>query len=140
IVLTNAHQRLPALDNFVAELQLDQQVANLTDCQLLVQGQPVTLTGQMPLGEDFWSKLKHKQLPGWEKATARLRIENAEVAAFADLVPAFVAPQGQVQVDLSLTPGGKVAGGLVLNGARTRPLPGIGPIRDIEARLKFEER
>jgi translocation and assembly module TamB len=131
---------IPSLENLKIDLQLDRERARLTDGQLLVQGQPVTLTGEFPLGESFWNGLREKRMPSWENASAQLRVDNAQLAAFAPLLPGVLSPQGELDLELSLVPGGKLDGNLSVNHGRTRPLGTLGPIRDISVQMKFVER
>jgi translocation and assembly module TamB len=131
---------MPSLENLGVKVQLGREVARLTEAKILVQGQPVSLTGEIPLGRDFWSGLREKKLPDWQQATARLRVENAKIAAFEPLFPQFVAPQGEVDLDLALERGAKLSGTLTVQHARTRPLGEFGPIRDINLNMRFRER
>jgi translocation and assembly module TamB len=140
IQLRKTQAEIPSLENLQVEIQLDRHRARLTDGRLQVQGQSVTLTGEFPLGEPFWAGLRQKRLPGWEEASAHLRIENAQLAAFAPLLPEILSPQGDLNLDLSLVPGGKLDGQLSVRKARTRPLGNLGPIRDIAVDMKFVER
>lgn len=136
----NGSTNLPALTDLKITLQLDRTQARLVDTHLLIQGQPMTLNAQIPLGRDFWQDLKQKKLPNWDKAGAQLRIQDAELAAFEPLFPNILAPQGSFDLNLSLSPGGKLAGELALQNARTRPLGDFGPIRNISAKCRFVDR
>jgi translocation and assembly module TamB len=116
------------------------EVARLQEGRLLVQGQPVTITGELPLGPEWWTRLKAKQPPDWNKATAQLRVQEAKLSAFEPLFPEILAPQGLVDLDLKLLPGVNLGGVLVLRGARTRPLGNTAPIHNINATVRFHER
>lgn len=140
IELVKSRQPLPALTNLRLDLRLDRRQARLADCRLLVQGQPVTLTGEVPLGAGFWANLKTRQLPDWEKASAHLHVARADLEAFADLCPKQLSPQGELEANISLLPGFKLDGYLKLQGGRTQPLPIVGPVRDITVNLRFQER
>jgi translocation and assembly module TamB len=129
-----------SLENFRLNLQLNRDRAQIVDCQMRFQGQPVTLTGSVPLGEGFWRGLRDKQIPNYEQASVRLSMENADVSAFEPLLPEIVAPAGKLDLEISLRPGGNLAGGLKLSGARMRPLPGIGAVRDISVEVSFVDR
>src|SRR5262249_16865917 len=130
----------PSMENLKVDLELDRDRARVMDGRLLVQGQPVTLTGEFPLGEPFWNGLLQKRLPSWEHASAHLRVDNAQMAAFAPLLAGVMSPQGELDLDLSLLPGAKLNGSLSVRRARTRPLGTLGPIRDISVDMKFTER
>src|SRR6185295_19220213 len=106
-----------------------------------VEGQPVTLTGEVPLGEKFWAELPEKRSwPDWDQGTARLKIQDAQLAAFAPLFPKVLNRQGTVNADLALLPGATLDGELTVSGARTRPLGTVGPIQDIHVKIKFAGR
>jgi translocation and assembly module TamB len=131
---------MPALAELRVKVELDRQQARLTEGQLLIQGQPLRLTAELPLGESFWAGLREKKFPNLEHARAHLEIERAELAAFAPLLPQVLAPQGDLHLDFSLVPGGELEGELVVRNGRTRPLGNAGPIRDIELTMRFHER
>ena len=136
----SAATNLPAIDDVRMELRLNPQEAELTKGHFLVQGQPVTLTGQVPLGPDFWRKLSEKKPPDWKKASARLQIADAALKAFEPLFPTILAPDGLLDLDLSLSPGGKFSGEMRLQNARTRPLGELGPVRHIDVDLQILDR
>ena len=140
IRLEKGPKPMPTLDDLKVDLTIDREQARVAQCQVLVQGQPVNLTGQLPLGDQAWSALKEKQLPNLEPATARLQIEGAQLAPFADLYPEYLSPQGDLAANISLLPGGKLRGQLMLHGARTRPISSLGPIRDININMNFLDR
>jgi hypothetical protein len=133
----NGSTNMPALTDLKITLQLDRTQARLVNTHLLVQGQPVKVDAQIPLDPGFWEGVKQKKPPNWQKATAHLRIEDAELAAFEPLFPNILASQGRFDLDLSVSPGGKFAGELSLQNARTRPLGDFGPIRNINAQCRF---
>jgi translocation and assembly module TamB len=137
--LDSAKTNWPAMRNMRLRLELNGKRARLTQGELFVQGQRVSLTGDWPLAPHFFTALREKKLPDWSQASAQLRIEHAELAAFAPLFPTVLAPQGSLDVDLQLRPGRRLAGQLSLEGARTRPLGQFGPIRDIAIAMKFED-
>jgi translocation and assembly module TamB len=129
-----------ALSDLQLALSIDRERARLAEGQVSVQGQRVSFTGEFPLDETAWTKLKRKELPSWQKANARLRIDNAKVAAFEPLFPQVLAPQGELNLDLNLTPGANVEGAMILRHARTRPLGNTSPLRDINVTLRFHDR
>jgi translocation and assembly module TamB len=134
------HTNLPIFKNLVFNLDISPQQARLTQGQVLVQGQRIELTGQLPLDPDSWTMLLKKQPPDWARASLRLKIPAADVAAFEPLVPNILAPQGTLTADIALNPGGKLDGEMKIEGARTHPLGNFGSIRDIDVRLRFNER
>jgi translocation and assembly module TamB len=140
IQLEKAEGNMPALEDLQVLLKLERARASLVEGKLLVQGQAVEMTGGFPLGESFWAGLQEQQAPDWEQADVRLRIPNAELAPFAPLFPTLLTPQGNLDADIRWLPGGRLEGVLNLRQARTCPLAELGPIRDINLRLVFDER
>jgi len=131
---------MPSLENLQFHVQLDRQEAQLTRGKLQIQGQPVSLTAQIPLGQNFWLGLKEKKLPDWQQASAELRIDHAKLAAFEPLFPELLAPQGEVEANLTLNPGARLSGTLTIRNACTQPLSDLGPIRDINVSLRCRNR
>lgn len=129
---------LPVLENLICKLEISRPQARLTECEVLVQGQRVELTGELPLDRETWTTLN--KVPDWTRASARLRIPAADLAAFQPLVPNILAPQGTLSADVSVAAGGKLEGELQIEGARTHPLGNFGAIRDINVQLLFQDR
>lgn len=136
------HSTLTNLDlsDLQVDLQVDRQRARLAQAQVLVQGQRVSLEGEIPLSESSWKQLLQKQLPNWHQATARLSINDAQLAAFAPLFPQVLAAQGELNVQLRLLPDADLEGAMTLRHARTRPLGNTAPIRDINVTMRFANR
>jgi translocation and assembly module TamB len=128
---------LPSFEALRVSVQVDSEQARLTEGRLRIQGQPLSLTAQVPLGPDFWSGMPSKSRPDWRQATAHLTMTNVDLAAFQPLYRELLTPQGNLDVDVSLQPGMDLEGTAVLERARTRPLGELGPIRDIGATLRF---
>jgi translocation and assembly module TamB len=140
IHLQTTRTNLPSLEQLHVSLLLDRDRVQLTRGQLLVQGQPVDLTGELPLAQGFWARVRDKPLPDWQKLRLQLRIPKAQFAAFQPLFPTLLAPQGDLSLELSVVPGLKLEGGLLVENARTRPLGSAGPLRDIRVQLRFQNR
>lgn len=139
IQLRQTNHAIPKIEKLKLDVQLTPQLARIGECNFLLQGQRVNLTGEFPLEKTFWSHLKEKKPPDWRNASARLQIDNAQISAFQPLLPNYLGPQGQVSLDARLVPGGNFAGDIDIVGARTRPFPNVGPIRDIHLRAKLND-
>src|SRR2546422_4547138 len=115
--------------------ELDREVARVKNLNLFIQGQPVTLSGEVPLGRNFWlGALKRKWIVNWEKASAQVKMQDAQIAGLASLLPKVLSPQGKLTVNVGLLPGGKLDGRLDLTGAATVPLGSFGVIREIDVK------
>lgn len=139
IQLRQTNHAIPKIEKLKLDIQLNPELARVVECNFLVQGQPVNLTGELPLEKTVWSNIKQKKLPDWRDATARLQIDKAQISAFQRLLPNYLSPQGEVSVDARLVRGGNFEGDLAIVGARTRPFPSVGPIRDIHLNAKLND-
>jgi translocation and assembly module TamB len=133
IELSGTGRPLPAIDNVDFLAIMDRATARVSRFNFEVQKQPVNLTAQIPLGESFWSGLRHKrELPDWHEATAHLKIDNAQLAAFTSLLPQILSAEGTASADISLERGGNLRGELSVTNARTHSIESIGPVRNIQ--------
>jgi translocation and assembly module TamB len=133
---------LPAVENVDFLAVMDRATARVSRFNFEVGKQPVSLTGEIPLGESFWASLRNKRhLPDWHEATAHLKIQNAQLAPFTPLLPQILSAEGSASADISLERGGNLSGELSITNARTHPLESIGPVRNIQlvARLHGQE-
>lgn len=134
------HQHpLPAVENLDFLAEMDRATARVSRCNFTIAGQPVNFTGEIPLGESFWSNLRHqRRLPDWREATGQLKIDNAQLAAFVPFMPQLLTPQGSASANISLERGGNLRGEFSVTNARTYPLESIGPVRNIHALARLE--
>ena len=132
--LAKAGQPIPRLQNFVADFDLVRDRIALHRFEVLVEGQPVTATGELPLPDDL--ETNWKKIFDWHKANVHLKMVDAQISPFERLFPKFLSPLGTVNLDLTAA-GGKLEGELRVAGAALRPVPSLGPVHDIEARVKL---
>ncbi|HUC86646.1 MAG TPA: translocation/assembly module TamB domain-containing protein [Candidatus Acidoferrales bacterium] len=129
---------LPTLEKIDLAAEVNQDEANISRFDFLLQGQPIQFTAQVPLGTNFWSTLaSQRRLPDWREAAAQLKIENARLAPFANLLPGILSPQGRVQADIALQPGENWKGVLAVTDAATLPLGNFGAVRNIQTAVVF---
>jgi translocation and assembly module TamB len=135
IALPSRGHALPSVDNLDLAAVMDRTSARISHCRFEIEKQPVTLTGEIPLGESFWSNLRHqRRLPNWRDATGHLTIDNARIAAFTSYLPEILSAEGTASADIFLERGGNLHGEVSIANARTHPLESIGPVRNIHAR------
>jgi translocation and assembly module TamB len=104
-----------------------------------VDGQTIRASGECKLEPKFWERLiSERQPPDWRQAKGRLEIPKANVAALSRYMPAVLAPEGQVSLDISLAEGGEFSGVFLLTNAATRPFGEFTPLRDISTRIKLK--
>lgn len=141
IELSQPKHPLPAIQNLDVLVLMDRDSARVSRFNFDIENQPVSIIAQMPLGETFWSGLRHeRRLPDWHQATAHLKMDNAQLAPFTPLLPDILTAQGSATADISLERGGNLHGELSIANARTHPLESIGPVRDIQALARLDGR
>lgn len=105
----------------------------------LIEGQPLTVTGQLPLPANLvedWKK-DWREVLDWRKASGQARAKDVQLAAFVKFAPGLLAPQGTLDLDVSAS-AGQFSGQIALTNAMSQPMPDLGVIREIAARIKFE--
>jgi translocation and assembly module TamB len=138
---TRTNQHLPPLDNLRLSGVVDQKTARIESLNFKVAEQPVIFWAEVPLDDSFWSTMpRARYLPDWRKAKAQLKVDHAQVAAFGPYLPKVLSPEGELDGELLLVPGGNLDGALTLSKARTLPIGSLGAVRDILVRLRFNGR
>ena len=141
VELLQTNQPLPVVRNLAGSVQLSEAALTIPGIELEIEGEPLRLTAQAPLGEPFWD-LQPEQIQAWllTNTTARLRAPDFQVAPFARFFPEYVAPQGRVRIDAGLEPGLNLSGAILATNISTRPLPKIGVVENIAAHLELDAR
>jgi translocation and assembly module TamB len=129
---------LPRLEHARFEAELRPEALTLKQFEFELEGQPVEIHGEWPLGANAWRELiTERVVPDWRTASGRVLIQAAELAPLAQHFPALLTSQGQLRLDLGIQPGLALDGFLALSNAMTRPLGPLAPFRDIEAMIAF---
>ena len=130
----DTNQPIPRLQNLVADFDLARDRIVLQRFEFLVEGQPVTATGELPLPDHL--ETNWQAMLDWRKARVHLKMGDAQIAPFQRLFPKFLSPLGTINLDVTAA-GGKLEGELRVAGAALRPIPSLGPIHDIQARVRL---
>ena len=126
------------LEQLTANLTIDQSRAKLDEFKALVQGQPITATGEFPLTGKLFGDFR--TMIDLDRSTAHVAATNAQLVAFAPLLSNVLAPRGRVSFDLSVEPKRQINGSLTLTDAGTQPLGTMGAFLDVNAQLKLANR
>ncbi len=129
------NQPIPHFENLYADLSFNRDRVLLDRFELFVEGQPVTASGELPLPKNW--NANWKSVFDWRKASARLKIVDAQVAPFERLFPKLLSPTGALNLDVAISPGGNLNGELRLKNAALRPIAPVGPVHDLQARVRF---
>ena len=130
---------LPEIEGLQARLTGDRGGMALETFTARVAGQEVRASGRLPVKD--WAALAADPLALADAGgEARIEIPDADVAALARYAPAYLAPAGKLQVDVSLKPGGQLYGTIRLKDAATRPLGPLGILQSIGAEIELAGR
>ena len=137
VSLLRTNPPLPSFDNIEIMVDVNRERAALTRGHVEVERRPIEITGELPLGNQFWDAVVKKRVPfDWKHVKAHIVVPQTGLQPFAGLLPEILAPQGRFHADLTLD-GGQVKGVARLQDLRTRPLPSLGPLRDLDIRAQF---
>lgn len=128
---------LPTVEALDIAVRGDRGGVTLETLSLQVEGQAVRGSGRLAVGEADWAKLFREPLAFARRgAELKLEIPDADLAAFARMLPAVLAPKGRLHLDAAYR-GGEMDGNLRLSGAATRPLGPLGVVQEIEADVRL---
>ncbi len=106
-----------------------------------IYGQAVSGRAKLPAARTDWQNLINEPLSFLKQhAEGHIEIPAADLAPLARKIPAFLAAQGRLDLQLDLAAGGDLSGELHLTGAATRPIDPLGTMQDINADLKLAGR
>ncbi|HKQ38817.1 MAG TPA: translocation/assembly module TamB domain-containing protein [Verrucomicrobiae bacterium] len=140
IKFRNSPPTVPAIESLSLVAHFRKEAAEVEFFNFFVTNQPITFSGLMPLPENFWSAPRTNMAKlNWRDLSCRLRIDSAQIAAFVPLLPRLIAPQGVIDADLGLEPGGKLNGQVRIDGAGTRPIESLGSLQDVEILCRLQD-
>lgn len=130
--------RPPPATSIELQAVADGDGVRLEESRFLVNDQPVELAGELPFEARTWEDwVTFLREPDLMTASARVAVTDAEIEAFADLLPDTIAPVGRASARLSLEAGAALSGNLSVTNAATAPIQPVGAIHDIAAAIRF---
>lgn len=127
-------KKLPSVGDIEARVTLNEQVLSIPEFSVRVANQPVDVSGELQLGENFWSQRREELLQyALDHADVRVTAEEVSLAPFTEYLPKYLRAQGKMFADVSMRPGRNFAGKVRIREVETRPLPKIGVVQEIEA-------
>jgi translocation and assembly module TamB len=125
----------PALELLDVAITGDSAGLLLEKLNVRIEGQALSANGRLPIGETNWQKFFKTPLAFIQRsADLRIEIPQAEIAAFARFLPAFMAAKGRFHLDLTYQ-AGMAAGTVRLTDAATRPLGPLGVLQEVQAEV-----
>ncbi len=130
---------VPDIEWLDARVTADRAGVALDAFTMKVAGQTIHASGRLPVEQ--WAALLEDPLAlARSQGQARIHIPDAEVAALARYAPAYLAPTGRLEVDVSLRRGGELEGVIRLKDAASRPLGPLGTLQAIGAEIVLSGR
>ncbi len=131
---------LPNFENILLECQVTPNALTVSKGSFSMGNQPVHFKGHLPLTHKIQMEASAAlPLIDWQTATADIRIPEAEIQAFSEVLPELLQPRGGLSLEASWRNGG-LEGEMILTNAATYPFSSFGAVRDIHSRILFEGR
>jgi translocation and assembly module TamB len=139
LALDRTNRELPGLQGLKARVSLNAEELRVDRLDGQVEGQAFSVEGEVRLGTNFWAQ-RREEIAAYLIDNARMRLvaEEVELAPFAQYAPRYLAPRGQMSVDLQLLPSRKLGGSLAMRGVETRPIARVGVVQEMQADLSFD--
>jgi autotransporter translocation and assembly factor TamB len=132
---------LPKLESLQVSAEIRPEQIKLNTFTAALESQGIEASGVWPVSQGAWRELwLKKKLPDWERAQGNLNLREARLAALSRYLPSALAPEGWVSARLELKPGKELEGILLLTNAATRALGKLAPLREINARVRFDQQ
>jgi translocation and assembly module TamB len=133
--------RLPRLENLELNLRADTSVLRLEPLRLRVEGTPIEVAAALPHTAAFREGISSGAFrPDLSGLSAWLRLDPLPLADLTARLPPVLRSEGGLSADLRLEPGWRWAGRVEIAGLATRPLPQVGPLRNVHGRLVLQDR
>jgi translocation and assembly module TamB len=105
-----------------------------------VDGQLVRASGVLPVTGDAWRELIRDPRLIAQRGELRVEVPNADLSVVAQRMPAYLAPKGRLQVEVTLGGEELVRGALRVQDATLRPIGALGVVQEINAEVRFAGR
>jgi translocation and assembly module TamB len=130
----------PRIEHVNLRLAGDRDGIRLDALKLEIDGQPLRVEGRVPVEASRWFALLRDPRQLAEHGELRVEVPEADLSAIARYVPAYLAPSGRLQLDLTLRSDQTVQGFIRIRDAASRPLGPLGVLQDVQADVRFEGR
>ncbi len=129
---------IPRVDNLSAQATFSPEEIRLDGLRTAISGQTLELSGRQPMSKQAWTDmLSGGTPPDFEKASAKLTFEEVPLKAFETFLPEFFRSKGTFSLHAELKPGLDWFGELDVRDVETMPLPKLGSLAGISARMKL---
>lgn len=113
---------------------------NLERLEVLVEGQTLRASGALPVVGAGWRELLGNPRQFVRRGALHVEVPDADLAALAQHVPAYLAPKGRAQLDLTFGADEGLRGFLRVQDATLRPIGPLGVVQGINADIRFAGR
>ncbi|HNU98887.1 MAG: translocation/assembly module TamB domain-containing protein [Verrucomicrobia bacterium] len=132
---------LPRIDDVDLILRADADHVRLDSARLEVEGAPLDVSIALPVSRDFWvAALRGAFEADPANLSGSARLDALPLARLASRFVPELRPEGTLSADVQLLAGWRWSGNLEFGGFGTRPLPFIGPLRDLHGRMVLRDR
>lgn len=105
-----------------------------------VEGQLVRASGSLPVTGGAWRELIRDPRLIARRGSLHVEVPNADLSVVAQRLPAYLAPKGRMQLDLTMGGDELLRGALRVQDATLRPIGALGVMQEINAEVRFAGR
>jgi len=132
---------LPRIDGVDLILRADADHVRLDTGRFEVEGAPLDVSIALPVPRDFWiAALRGAFEVDPANLSGSARLDALPLARLASRFVPELRPEGSLSADVQLLAGWRWSGNVEFGGFGTRPLPFIGPLRDVQGRIALRDR
>lgn len=136
-----AEENRPTLGAVELDVSLEPERVHLKSLRLQVAGQPLHGEAELPFPAGFWSALPTGEVRlEFSRLQGRVTVLDFPVRSVGAQWLGPMRPEGLLSGEVRLQPGWQLEGELGLDGLSTRAFPLLGPIRDIQGRIAFQDQ
>lgn len=132
--------RWPKVENLAVDFTGDRDGLKLDQLAVAVEGQAVRASGRVPNSAERWRDWLENPREFLQEGEWHVEIPDADLAAIAQHIPAYLAPKGRLQLDLTSTPQTGISGIVRVRDAASRPLGPLGVLQDVNAEIRLADR
>lgn len=130
----------PRIEGLDLRLVGAQDGVTLQQFSVSVDGQLVRASGTLPITGDAWREIIRNPRLIAHRGALHVEVPNADLSVIAQRVPAYLAPKGRLQLDLTLGGDELLRGELRVQDATLRPVGALGVVQEINAEVRFVGR
>jgi translocation and assembly module TamB len=130
----------PKVESLDVRLTGDKDGLKVSSLSVVVEGQQIRAQASLPVAAERWKELVQNPREFLGHGELHLEVPGADLAAVAHFIPGYLAPKGELQLNLNFKSDETITGYIQVRDATSRPLGPLGVLQEVNAKLVFEGR